>query len=456
MKKLFFLMSVGIVALFLLPACSNDENHVEEQPVPEQGEVTKQEPETTDSVREKYVGVTLRIIEDEVIAIDGSQTVGSLSDEDATIVNAVNAFSINLFRTMGQLALQGENVFVSPFSVQQVLAILCNGTDETTKKDILAALGYEGYTVEALNICNSRIVNNIKRDIGESELDIANALWLQDELPIYRSFLSTVQGYYDADVLPIDFHDLMAGSVINQWSSDKTKGMIPQLVSQGALPYQFLLANAVYFKAEWVSPFEKELTRTESFTNTDGIEVDVAMMHMKNVVWMRHASLVDMDMVDIPYNGDFSMLICLPHEGVDMKECLHVLNAEGWQAIVNTMCGKWVDLSMPLFSIDTNKSLQKALQRLGIKELFSDMPNLTKMSPVQFTLSDCAQLSRINVNENGTEAAAVTYSSFGTAVGDEPTTVSTPIVFQVDHPFFFAIRDGRSGAILFMGYVETL
>ena len=437
--KSFILLSL----LLGLVSCSDDTGKEQEvvpvDPVPE-------------VVGTELPSYELRVLEDMGGETAPMTFTGALSEGDYAIVDAINEFSFKLFRKVRSNGSTGDNPFVSPFSVQQVLAMLCNATEGSVQSEILSALGYEEHSIEAFNSCNGKLLSDMRQRVRDTALEVSNAVWVQESYPVYRSFLRAVENAYSADVCAIDFGNEKAGDIINYWSNENTHGLIPEVVKPGPLQAVTLLANSVYFKARWYQEFLKSNTQRDRFTNIDGSYSEVDMM--RTDLYMKYASLDNADVVSVPYIDNYSMMVFLPHAGVSADDFADCIDASLMKEVKDKQSLRYIDLQLPKFSLETRMDLTETLSALGIKQL-AEGANLTKMSPDNLFISKMEQLTKLNVDEEGTEAAAVTLAYVdGDYINDDPTP--TPIVFKADRPFLFLIRDDNSGAILFMGYVKSL
>jgi serpin B len=287
-------------------------------------------------------------------------------------------------------------------------------------------------------------------------MDIANAIWMQNSGNILRSFVSNVTNYYDADIYAHDFTSSDAGRTINRWCSDKTDGMIDRLFEDGSLPYSLLFTNALYFKSDWRNKFDKKLTVKDKFTNSDKSKSDVEMMRWKDLLYLNYANLENMNVVSIPYKGNFSMAVALPDEGVDISECISAFNSENWEKILegfktNTKEYKF-DVVFPKFDISSDFYLIGSLMSQGIVSVFGDEADLSRISSDNKSIGVVRQVTRLKVNEDGAEAAAVTV---GGDVSANPHW-GEKVEFRLDRPFILAIYDNTTNAILFLGSINKL
>lgn len=337
---------------------------------------------------------------------------------------------------------QDKNYMFSPLSVRLALAMAANGAEGATKSEMLAALG-----ITDLDAFNER-VGELMSSYGEEDemrLGIANSVWLNESETANKfaaPFISVIKGSYMGEARAVSRKNAVAE--INSWVNDKTNGKIPSIIS--APNFSATLINAVYFKAAWVNEFSEAATDRAIFTEADGTRRETDFMH--NSEHCRFASTPAADIVSLPYRGgshDLSMYVLLPkQEKIDVAA--EIEKADFTNAFVR--------LSLPKFRIEYSVTLNDSLSALGMNKVFTDFAELGPMfdGDEPMKLTDVLHKTYIDVDEKGTEAAAVTAVMVaGTALPPEP------VDFVADRPFCFSVRDNENGEILFMGkymYVE--
>jgi serpin B len=379
-----------------------------------------------------------------------------LQPQTRAILVQSNSFAFDLFRAVSQQ--QGENLFLSPYSVSGVLGMLYNGADGETKAEIASVLGMESYTPEQVNEYYKELTTALLKVDPKTKLALANAIWANRGYTLKTPFISLNQAYYDAKVSTLDFSQSSALKTINDWCNDKTKGTIPKMIDQLNPSTAVILANAIYFKSIWTEKlkFDKSKTLDKPFYNFDGTVSTVPRMHQTPLVLL-YAQMEGFGMVTLPYsNGAFAMNLILPDMGVDMGTLVEELDGEVWQTIVNHREDTQVTLSMPRFKQENNlERLADILSALGMPSAFSStQANFSAMMDAQVAISKVVQKSYISVDEEGTVAAAVTYTGLDMSPGPLPNPKQVTIV--VDRPFLFVITEQSTGAILFMGKMVKL
>ena len=349
-----------------------------------------------------------------------------------------------------------KNIFFSPFSIYTAASFLYEGARDETASQMIHVFGFEpdDRTRHDLMSNTSSSINRIDPHVT---LVTANALWLDEQFDPYQEYVDIVRNTYHADIDRLDFaYDAENSATrINDWASDKTRGKITNVVTKEGLEDDIIavLNNAVYFKGDWAVQFDPALTHKDSFwiTSNDSVTADF-MRLMGN---FDYGIFEDTQILRIPYEGDrLSMLVFLPLKLDGIHDLERVVSAQNMDMWRQNMAPREVIIWLPKFETETNYSLNYYLSNLGMPLAFdrnvanfSGMADLTKVVENIF-VNKASQKAYVNVNEKGTEAAAVT--TFGVAVTTslEPTE---PPKFIVDHPFVFTIQDDKSGAILFMG-----
>jgi serine protease inhibitor len=369
-----------------------------------------------------------------------------------------NYFGLNLLKKLSQI--NDENVFISPFSISSALGMLFLGTKEKTAQEFRQVLGYE------LSLLNDTQVRQESKNLLEKvlerkksmsyELDVANGIITQDKYPILDSYKSEAQKYFNASIYSTDFarHGNDAMQMINDWVKKQTHEKIDRLLSEPLDPSVILvLLNAIYFKGTWKIQFNKEITKEENFFGIGERVFRVPLMHVLENFNYTHVSQLNGQLLELPYAGnDISMYILLPYEKEGLKQVKKSLNSNHLDEAIGRMYETKVEVAIPKFKFSTKYHLIPQLQSLGIQQVFSSKADLSGIDGRKdLYVSDVIHKAIIEVNEEGSEAAAVTdviISRHGPNV--EPMIPS----FRADHPFAFFIRDNRNGLILFEGQVN--
>ena len=368
-----------------------------------------------------------------------------------------NEFALALY---GQLRQGPGNLFFSPFSIRAALAMAHAGARGETAAQMRAAL-YISSSEETLHDACAQTVSRLDAAGGEYEMAVASSLWAQHGAPLRPKFLDLIARQYGGSMNIVDFRrgTGTARATMNRWVENQTRQKIRELIPAGGLDAdtRLVLVNAVYFKGMWVLPFPKAVTRDEPFDLEGGGRVRTPLMHVRAEV--RYLAAKDYQAVELLYRGgDLSMLILLPNQ----KDGLRDLEKRDLVRVLHdcaaTMFDMPVELFLPRFTINWGcVNVRGQLTALGMPLAFSrflaNFSGINEREPPHadsLFISDVFHKAIVEVNEDGTEAAAATAVSTAPASGRERSTPPVPI-FRADHPFLFAIRDGKTGAILFLG-----
>lgn len=364
-----------------------------------------------------------------------------------------NAFALDLYRELSN----GEgNLFYSPFSISQVLAMAFAGARGETERQMTNALHYElpqGRLHPSFNALDRELVSR-GRDLQAEEnqffqLNIANAMWGQQGYEFLPEFLDALAENYGAGLRPLDFANAPEESrvIINDWVSEETQDKIRDLLPPGTVNRltRLVLTNAIYFNASWQWPFDKRLTRKLPFHLAGGGMVEAPMMTETSRDFYSYVEGNGYQAVDVPYSsGEMSMTILLPDRGT-FGEFEDSLNAQVLDRIFDGLEIGHISLTMPLFELESEFSLNQTLADMGMPDAFGAEADFSGMTGTrELWISEAVHKAFVSVDEEGTEAAA------STAVVFEE---SGPLVVTVDRPFIFLIRDRATGTLLFLGRV---
>jgi serpin B len=278
---------------------------------------------------------------------------------------------------------------------------------------------------------------------------IANSIWYEQTFPFNTSFLNESQQYFDAQVQGLDFKNPAAVTTINSWVSQHTNDKIPQILSTIDPSEVMFLINAIYFKGVWQKQFDKTKTVDAIFHAADGTTATVPMMSRGSGV--QYAATPEYSAVDLPYgNSAFTMTVVLPNPGVDIDAFAESFDDAKWNSLASSFHESDVAVFLPRFRMEWTRMLNDDLKQLGMQLAFSDVADFTRMSSLgrSLTITQVLQKTFVDVDEEGTEAAAATLVGVG--------ITSLPPQFRADHPFLVVIRERLSGTILFIGKIAKL
>ena len=369
-----------------------------------------------------------------------------------------NDFGLALY---GLLRQRQGNLFFSPFSIRAALGMACAGARGETAGQMRQVLGF-AVSDETLHAAVAAVVERLNATgAGQYEMAVANALWSQSGESLQAEFLDLVERYYAGGVNPVDFRrdPASARALINHWVEDRTRRRIRELIPRDGIgpDTRLVLANAVYFKGLWELQFHKTATRDEPFYLEDGTEVSAPLMHRK--VLVRHVQAGGYQAVDLDYRGgDLSMLVLLPDRKARLRDLEATISVGMLENCIAQLHWREVELSIPRFKMTWDAELASQLQGLGMPLAFSraqaDFSGINGHPPPDedsFFISAVFHKAFVEVNEEGTEAAAATAVVMELAAALERSTPPPIPVFRADHSFLFAIRDRKSDAILFLG-----
>lgn len=341
-----------------------------------------------------------------------------------------------------------ENVFLSPMSVSIALGMALNGAENETETQIAETLRFKDMTYAEINEYYKIMQSNLPNVDPKVKLSIANAVWYDMQFDVKQSFLDVNAENFDAYIKMLDFKSPTALDTINSWCSRKTNKLIPTILDKipaGAVMY---LTNAVYFKGLWSQKFDKKNTREADFRNVNNQNVRVNMMSLKDTFMYREDETAQY--LTMPYGGKaFSMTVMLPAVGKTTDDLLAELNAEKWQNVQAGMTSREVQVFMPRLKVENKFKLKQTLADMGMPVAFTEMADFSGISDTPVMISDVIHKTYVTVDEEGTEAAAVT------AVEFVYTSMPVNTVFMVNKPFVFVISEKSTGVILFAGKIAN-
>lgn len=365
------------------------------------------------------------------------------------IVSASNDFAMRLYERL-QKAQGGENIFISPFSIAAVLTMTYNGALNQTQQDMAQILGLTGLSIEEINHAYALLRSLLVSHSIGTKLAIANSLWARAGLLFDPVFRTRCIEDYAAKIASLDFTDPQTLQTINDWVESKTQNKIKKLLKPGDINAQtvLVLINAVYFKGIWQKQFNPAKTKEGLFNLLDGNQQKCAMMHQNGgYAYLQQA---DFQAISLPYgDGHLSMLIFLPDPSSSLAQFHQQLNTEHWENWLSKFQETQIDLSLPRFKIEYEIELSETLAKLGMGIIFGPQADFRAMfaDTGNLAINQVRHKTFLDVNEEGSEAAAAT------AVVMLRKAMPSKRRMSVDRPFFCAIRDNQSGAILFMGSI---
>ena len=404
-----------------------------------------------------YVLVQTENAVEAYVAADAVRQPGNDISEVSGIVRSGNQFAIDLYQ---QLRSEEGNLFFSPTSISTALAMTFAGADGETEAEMAKTLHFDLQNErlhDSMKVLQSSwIVSDKKKGI---RLSLANRLWGQESYEFRPAFLKTTRDKYGAELARLSFSQSEeVRKAINGWVEDRTEEKVTELIPAGLLSSdtKLVLTNALYFHGIWSDPFQKGRTKEKDFHQTASEKIKVPMMHRGG--GFRYAEVNNLQILKLPYGDDsLSMVVVLPKEVeglADVESKLTFKNLQGWFKSLKHEDN--VEVYLPKFKVTSQFQLSNTLKAMGMKSAFdANTADFSEMTGGRdLFISAVIHKAFIDVNEEGTEAAAAT----GVVMAPTSPLVEEkrePIIFRADHPFVFMIRDQRNGAILFVGRVTN-
>ncbi len=373
-----------------------------------------------------------------------------LLDSD-NIIDANNQFAIDFYSQVSQES--DDNIFFSPWSVMTAFAIAHEGAKGNTAEQMQNVFGFSSNETQRQNEFKS-VNDELNQKDSSYKLQVANGLWLANFFEPLKEYVDVAKNYYDSEVSIVDFVGNEGIDTINSWVSEKTNDKIKDILKPGSTnaDTRLVITNAIYFKGTWITQFDEENTSEQNFTVDSDTITKTPMMNLYQTQQV-YGETDEIKILELPYEGDkLSMLLLLPKEidGIDdLENSLTVENLKQWGESLSIHDVRTV--SIPKFELETDYNLISPLQNLGLSDAFdenkADFSGITTSESLFIAFA--LHKAYVDVNEEGTEAAAVTAIGIGTtSVDPNPPPVFT---FVADHPFIFVIQDNETGHILFIG-----
>ncbi len=371
----------------------------------------------------------------------------NLPQKTKALIDSDNEFGFDLFQRIISDAKPDENLCVSPFSISLALAMTYNGTGGDTRIAMEETLKLAGFTRDEINELYRDLTLALLSDDPKVQLEIANSIWYRNDFTILEDFILRNETYYDALVQSLDFSDPGSKDVINDWVSDQTHEKIEEIVDKISPQSFMFLINAIYFKGTWQYEFDEKETQDRPFYLQDGSSKQVPSMKLEADLNMLKTEVFNA--VELPYGkGNWAMYVLVPNGSHKLGEITSSLDNDAWKEYLSEFAEiKEVKLQLPKWKSEFEISLVPVLTDMGMGVAFSDAADFSDILPgAALFISDVKHKTFIEVNEEGTEAAAVTSVeiSFTSITGE---------YFLADKPFVYLIAEKTTGAILFAGRV---
>jgi serine protease inhibitor len=383
-------------------------------------------------------------------ALAANNQAGAPATGDKKMSAAMNSFGFGMFRNIWPEG-KPSNYVLSPLSVSLALSMTYNGAGGATRAEMAKVMGFSGKSDEQVNQFNSDLIKRMQSADPKTTVNIANALWGKKGMTFEQAFLKANEDFYKARITSLDFANPASVKEINDWVKQQTKGKIANLLDKISADSVLFLTNAIYFKGPWEKPFEKSETKQQSFNLIGRAKKTVPFMMRYGA--MQHVQNAAVEAIRLPYgNSSYAMYIVLPAKNSSLMSYIDGLTADKWTALVGSLSTNSGELQLPRFRVEYKKDLTGTLKDVGMRLPFdqqkADFSRMSKMR--QLMIQKVVHQTYVDVNEEGTEAAAAT------AVQIMPTALpplGKPFKMVVDRPFMFAIADEQSGALMFLGAV---
>ena len=371
---------------------------------------------------------------------------------DLTFPDAVNAFAFDIFREVHEV--NEDNLFISPYSIFTALAMTYEGARGETADEMANVLSVEQDN-ESFHSYMKNLYEVLNTKNAEYNISTANALWVKENFQLLEAYLTIIQEYYGGDATEVDYSNpVEAAAIINQWVENQTNGLIKDLITADAISplTALILTNAIYFKGIWETQFDPVNTTNRTFEVSAGTSIEAPTMNLvgtEDVFYYTETD--DLQILELPYTGDnISMIILLPKNN-DLSPVINTIESDMFSEWIGSMVETNVDIYLPKFKVETSYSLSDYLIELGMNISFTSSADFSGITGGRdLFISKVIHKAFIDVNEEGTEAAAATAVIMELTVNDG----SSRIVFDCNHPFMYLIQHKQTGTILFMGSIN--
>ncbi|MEP0913550.1 serpin family protein [Leptolyngbya sp. GB1-A1] len=373
------------------------------------------------------------------------------STVDPAFVAANTRFGFKLFAQLLEQN-QGENVLISPSSVSIALSMTYNGASAATQEAMQNALEMQGMSLAEINQANRALLEAWTSSDPAVQLTVANSLWGRSGINFNPVFLKRNQEFYGAEVTDLNFNDPGAIDRINHWVNQQTQGKIDKILNQMNPNDILFLINAIYFKGKWTNPFNPDETLDRPFHQGDGTTITQPLMTKRGK--FHYLETEQFQAVRLPYGNErWQMAIFLPKPTSSLNQLTQSLSHSHWETWMNQFSSRPGTVQLPRFKVEYGTSLVESLKTIGMELVFDDrQANFGEMSSLPAYISDVQHKTLLEVNEEGTEAAAAT----SVAVAVRAALPQPPFQMTIDRPFLCAIWDEQTGTILFIGTIQSL
>ena len=381
-----------------------------------------------------------------------------LTDIQQELLKQSNSFSLNLFKQIidsrsADESLKNQSLIISPISITYALGMLNNGAAGNTQEQINKVLGFESVGADAINDYCLKMLRTAPVLDPKTKIMIANTIYMNKGYNLRPEFIQKAKTYYDACPETRDFHDGKTMDVINKWASDHTERMIEKVLDESSFNPDAVsyLLNAIYFKGEWTTKFEKELTEEREFMHAGDTKELIMRPMMRMNAELEYAEIDGYQVLRLPFgNKSYQMTILLPLVKDDKINVLPAVPSEKtWSKINKNMSSHTVELLLPRIETKSEIDLPEIMSALGMPDAFNpDKADFSKFCDADTYIALMKQVATINLDEDGAEASAVTVIGMDNAAYSPITFIK---YFYADHPFIYIISEKSTNAIFFIG-----
>ena len=373
-----------------------------------------------------------------------SPAVLNLTQNELKVLKQGNSFGFDLYNLLAKEN-PDSNLCLSPYSIYSALSMAANGASGKTLDEMLILLGYPGHEVVDLNRAVKNLNGVLVGKDPNTVFETANSVWYNSNgFVIYPDFQSNMELYFNAVTQGLDFNLPSALPAVNAWVKEKTHDKVKKIIEKINPEDVCFLINAIYFNGRWTTPFNKKETHLNSFTEASGKVLQVSTMYIKDTISVINST--ELQAAALPYgDGSWLMYLFLPPAGVDLDNWSSSQFSTGWDHLRSQFYPvDDMDLYLPQFKLECSFELSEQLKDSGIPTAFSSAADFSKLGPGSLAISQVLHKTYIDVNEEGTEAAAVTAVII--------TRTSMPVnQVRFNRPFVFVIAEKTTGSIIFMG-----
>jgi serpin B len=377
----------------------------------------------------------------------GNSTFREFTSLEKQVAASADRFGLNLMKSVNETQ-SDSNVFISPLSVSMALGMTLNGANSTTYEAMQSTLELNGLSQEQINETYKSLIKLLTQIDPKVIFNIANSIWYRQGWNFEQEFIDVNKKYFNSLVQSLDFSDPAAPDIINDWVYNNTNGKIEKIVDYIPTYIVMYLINAIYFKGTWKYEFDKNETIDDLFNAPNGNQIPCKLMVQTND--FSYFSNSDFQAIDLPYgDGNFSMTVLLPTPDKSVDSLIDILSEDNWNLWMSSFSEQKGTIYFPKFKLEYKITLNDVLESMGMEIAFiPGQADFTRMytGPFDLFIDEVKHKTYVMVDEEGTEAAAVTSVSIGfTSTGGSGFTM------RVDRPFVFVIREKNSGSILFIG-----